>query len=101
MYDSDRSFVVFRRRRKMKFFKAISIIMIAVFLLSACGKANFKAESKETIKAVKDALNEKTKKANKKSGEIDFYLPFGYEVEDESPNNILLKNGSKKYILFN
>ncbi|MEH7276882.1 hypothetical protein V7125_25080, partial [Neobacillus vireti] len=26
---------------------------------------------------------------------------FGYEIEDESPNNILLKNGSKKYILFN
>ncbi|MDR7077754.1 hypothetical protein J2Y03_002780 [Neobacillus niacini] len=85
----------------MKFFKAILIIFIAVFLLSACGKSNFKVESKETIKAVKDALNEKGKKANKKSGDINFYLPFGYEIEDESPNNILLKNGSKKYILFN
>jgi hypothetical protein len=28
-------------------------------------------------------------------------LPFGYEIEDESPNNIILKNGSKQYILFN
>jgi hypothetical protein len=27
-------------------------------------------------------------------------LPFGYEVEEESPNNIILKNGSKRYILF-
>ena len=100
-YDIDRIFVIFRRRRKMKFFKAILIIIIAVFLLSACGKSNFKAESKETIKAVKETLNEKAKKTNKKSGDINFYLPFGYEIEDESPNNIILKNGSKQYILFN
>ncbi|MEH7181301.1 hypothetical protein [Neobacillus vireti] len=77
------------------------IVLVSIFLLSACGKSNFKAESKETIKVVKEALNEKDKKTNKNSGDIDFYLPFGYEIEDESPNNILLKNGSKKYILFN
>jgi hypothetical protein len=41
------------------------------------------------------------KKTNKKSGDINFYLPFGYEIEDESANNIILKNGSKQYILFN
>lgn len=28
-------------------------------------------------------------------------MPFGYEIEDEAPNNIILKNGSKQYILFN
>ncbi|WP_342432659.1 hypothetical protein [Neobacillus sp. FSL H8-0543] len=32
---------------------------------------------------------------------MNFYLPFGYEIKDESPNNIILKNGSKTYILFN
>lgn len=85
----------------MKFFNAILIIILSIFLLSACGQSNFKADSKETIGAVKEALNEKPKKTNKKSGDINFYLPFGYEIEDESANNIILKNGSKQYILFN
>jgi hypothetical protein len=91
----------FRRRRKLKFFNAILIIILSVILLSACGKSNFETESKETIEAVKEALNVKAKETNKKSEDINFYLPFGYEIEDESPNNILLKNGSKQYILFN
>ncbi|NYE07657.1 hypothetical protein F4694_004474 [Bacillus niacini] len=85
----------------MKFFNAILIIILSMLILSACGKSNFRSESKETISAVKEALNEKAKKTNKKSGDINFYLPFGYEIEDESPNNIILKNGSKQYILFN
>jgi hypothetical protein len=77
------------------------IIILSVILLSACGNSNFKAESKESIEVVKEALNQEAKKTNKKSGDINFYLPFGYEIEEESPNNILLKNGSKQYILFN
>jgi hypothetical protein len=85
----------------LKFFNAILIVILSILLLSACGKSSFKAESKETIEAVKEALNEKAKKPNKKSGDINFYLPFGYEIEDESANNIILKNGSKQYILFN
>jgi hypothetical protein len=85
----------------MKFFNAILIVILSVLILSACGKSNYKVESKETIGVVKEALNEKAKKTNKKSGDINFYLPFGYEIEDESANNIILKNGSKQYILFN
>jgi hypothetical protein len=98
-YDRDRTIVI-RRRRKLKFFNAILIIILSIILLSACGKSNFKAESKESIEVVKETLNEKAKKTNNKSGDINFYLPFGYEIEEESPNNILLKNGSKQYILF-
>lgn len=49
---------------------------------------------------MKEAFNEKAKKPNKESGEISFYLPFGYEVKEESPHNIIIKNGSKTYILF-
>ena len=85
----------------MKFFNAILILILSILLLSACGKSNFKNESKEIVEAVKEALNEKTKEPNKKSGDINFYLPFGYEIEDESANNVILKNGSKQYILFN
>lgn len=75
--------------------------MISISFLSACGKASFESVSKETIKSVKDTFDEQVKETNKKSGNMHFYLPFGYEIENESPNNIILKNGSKTYILFN
>jgi hypothetical protein len=74
--------------------------MVSILLLSACGNSSLKEESKATTKTVKAALNEKVKKPNKKSGNIHFYLPFGYEVKDKALNNIILKNGSKTYILF-
>lgn len=45
-------------------------------------------------------FDEKGKKPNKKSGNIRVYLPFGFEIQDETANNIILKNGSKTYILF-
>ena len=85
----------------MKIFKAIIILTLSIIVLSACGQASFEEVSKETSMSVKEALNEKAKDANKESEGINFYLPFGYEVEDASPNNIILKNGSKTYILFN
>jgi hypothetical protein len=100
-YDKDRTIVVKKEAKKLKFFKTIFILTLVVFFLSACGKSSFKEESKEATTTVKEALNEKAKKPNKKSNGIHFYLPFGYEIEDESPNNIIFKNGSKTYILFN
>jgi hypothetical protein len=78
----------------------MTIFIILLFLLTACGKSPFKEESKATIKIVKTTFNEKVKKTNKKSGDIQFYLPAGYEIKDESPNNIILNNGAKTYILF-
>jgi hypothetical protein len=75
--------------------------VISAFILSACSHASFKEESKATIKTVKETLKEKTKKSNKNSEKLRFYLPFGFEIKDQSPNNIILKDGSKTYILFN
>jgi hypothetical protein len=77
------------------------MLTISVLLLAACGNSSFKTESKETITAVKEAFNQKVKKPNKKSGNISFYMPFGFEIKEESPHNIIIKNGSKTYILFN
>jgi hypothetical protein len=50
----------------MKFFNAILIVILSMLILSACGQSNFKADSKETIGAVKEALNEKAKKNKQK-----------------------------------
>jgi hypothetical protein len=86
--------------KKLKFLKMFFVFLSAVFLLAACGHSSIKAESESTVKTVKSALNKETKKPNKKSGNMDFYLPFGFDIKEENSNNIILKNGSKTYILF-
>lgn len=82
-----------------KYINASLLCISALLLLSACS-ASFDKEEKETIDIVQKALKEKSKKTNNDNEDIEYYLPFGFEVEEESPNNIILKNGSKTYILF-
>jgi hypothetical protein len=86
--------------KKLKFFNAIFVFVTAVLLLSACGHSSFNNETKATIKSVNASVNADEKKPNKKSGKMHFYLPFGFDIKDEKSNNIILKNGSKTYILF-
>jgi hypothetical protein len=77
------------------------IMMFAVLLLSACGNTSLKNDSNLAKKAVKSTFNSKTtNEPNYNSGKFSFYLPFGYEVKNKFPNNIIIKNGSKTYILF-
>ncbi|WP_142305390.1 hypothetical protein [Neobacillus jeddahensis] len=52
------------------------------------------------MKTVDTTFHEKEKKTNEKSGKVEFFLPKGYEVKEESPTNIILKGGSNTYILF-
>jgi outer membrane lipoprotein-sorting protein len=82
-------------------FKFLLILVLSTFVISACSQTSFKDESKLAIKTVKTTFNNTPKKPNKKSEKLRFYLPFGYEIKDQSPYNIILKNGSKTYILFN
>lgn len=84
----------------MKRMNAIFILIIIAIFLTACSGPSFSEESKTTIKTVRTTFQEKAKKPNKKSGNIHFYIPFGYEIDETAPNNIILKNGSKTYILF-
>lgn len=78
---------------------AALLFLVAILLLSACS-ASLEEEQTAARDAVRKAFENQPKEPNKKSGDIEFYLPFGFEVEQESPNNIILKNGSKTYILF-
>lgn len=84
----------------LKPFKLVFLVMLSVLLLEACSTPSIKQESAKTVKAAKTSFHEKAKKTNHKSGNVEFYLPFGYEIKTKSPNNIILKNGSKMYILF-
>lgn len=80
-------------------YKAVLLFVMALILLSGCS-ASFKEEQDEALLAVEKAFTEKPKETNKDNKDISYYLPFGFEVEDETPNNIILKNGAKTYILF-
>lgn len=82
-------------------FKSIFIIVSSIFLLTACTNSSFKKESHIAKKEVKAAFNnDAVKKPTSKSGNVDFYLPFGFEIKEKFPNNTILQNGSKTYILF-
>ncbi|HJV32333.1 MAG TPA: hypothetical protein VJ558_09045, partial [Bacillales bacterium] len=74
-------------------FKFLLILVLSTFVISACSQTSFKDESKLAIKTVKATVNNAPKKANNKSEKLRFYLPFGYEIKDQSPYNIILKNG--------
>lgn len=82
-----------------RFFKAALLFTMALMLLSACS-ASVKEEQNGAKDAVSEGLKSGIKKANEQNEDIEYYLPFGYEVKEEEPNNIILKNGSKTYILF-
>jgi hypothetical protein len=82
-----------------KCMRLLILILLSLFLLLGCS-ASIKDQQEETIKVVHEQIQSKPKETNKKSEDIKYYLPFGYEIEEESPNNIILKNGSKTYILF-
>lgn len=79
--------------------KAILLLVLAVFLLGGCS-ASFEEEYKEAVAAVEKEFKETPEDRNKENQDIEYYLPFGFEVDEETPNNLILKNGSKTYILF-
>ncbi len=76
------------------------LLFIVLLLLTACSNSSIKEEQKAALDTVKETFTQKPKAANNKNQDIEFYLPFGFELKEETPNNIILKNGSKTYILF-
>ncbi|CAM3532760.1 hypothetical protein GCM10009865_36320 [Aeromicrobium ponti] len=82
-----------------KKFTAALLLVISFLLLSACS-ASLEEEQTAAKNTAEEAFNKTSEKTNHKNEDIEYYLPFGVEVKEESPNNIILKNGSKTYILF-
>jgi len=80
--------------------KGALVLVLSTLLLAGCGKVSFEDESRKAVETSKATFEEKKQETNKNTGEIEFYLPFGFEIKDEKPNNLILRNGSKKYILF-
>ncbi|MDP4161755.1 MAG: hypothetical protein Q8906_00195 [Bacillota bacterium] len=82
------------------FIKGSVLLAITIFVLNACGNSSFKEEVKLTKSSVQSAFDEKDKERNQTINKVNFYLPFGYEIKEKTANNMILKNGSKTYILF-
>lgn len=80
--------------------KALFIIITITMLFLAACSAPFEEVIGETNEAVEQEFNQEPDKVNNDNEDIEYRLPFGVEIEEETPNNILLKNGSKTYILF-
>ncbi|MBT2683977.1 hypothetical protein [Bacillus sp. ISL-37] len=83
----------------IKFRRAFGLIIVGLFLLSACS-ASFSEQKAEIKKEVASTFESQPEKTNNSTKDIDYYLPSDVKVEEETPNNVLLKDGSKTYILF-
>jgi U3 small nucleolar ribonucleoprotein component len=75
------------------------LIFIAIVGLTACS-ASFEEVLEETKTAVESEFNKEADKPNNSNDDIEYRVPFGVDKEEETPNNILFKNGSRTYILF-
>lgn len=82
-----------------RLFKGALLLIITVLLISGCS-TDIKEEYQATNNTVAKTFKTTPKKTNNENKDIRFYLPFGFEIKEQSPNNILLKNGAKTYILF-
>jgi hypothetical protein len=83
----------------MKLRRAFGLIFVGLFFLSACS-ASFSEQKADIKKEVGTTFKSQPEKTNNSTKDIDYYLPTGVNVEEETPNNVLLKDGSKTYILF-
>ncbi|KIY22589.1 MULTISPECIES: hypothetical protein [Mesobacillus] len=83
----------------IEFRRAFGLVIVGLFLLSGCS-AQFSEQKAEIKKDVLTTFEAQPEKTNHSTKDIDFYLPSNFKVEEEKPNNILFKNGSKTYILF-
>ena len=52
------------------------------------------------MEAAQQAFEGKTEETNAKSGEIEFYLPSGYQIEEENEYNITLEHKGDTILLF-
>ncbi|MCM3572242.1 MULTISPECIES: hypothetical protein [Mesobacillus] len=83
----------------INFRRAFGLVIAGLFLLSGCSSSfsDQKADIKEEVATTFESQPEKTNNSTK---DIDYYLPAGVNVDKETPNNVLLKDGEKTYILF-
>ena len=81
---------------KKGYWNIVLVIMASIFLV---GCSSQEEELKEGVSAIHATFETEGKVANQTLKEIDVYLPFYFEIEEEIDNNVLLSNGSEQFIL--
>ncbi|PFA69652.1 hypothetical protein CN378_02470 [Bacillus sp. AFS015802] len=74
------------------------IFFILILILAGCN-TTIDQQKEETANVVEGALDS-DEAAGEEAGNISFYLPFGAEIEKESPYNIIISKSSDTFILF-
>ncbi|MGP4041542.1 hypothetical protein ACTWP4_16800 [Gracilibacillus sp. D59] len=54
----------------------------------------------EAIDVAEQQFKQESKEQNKQVDNFSLYLPEGFEVEEQTVNNLILTKGEKKYIIF-
>ncbi|WP_433958998.1 hypothetical protein [Cytobacillus horneckiae] len=84
----------------MKNILSFLMIMIAVVVNTSCAETSYTEERSNAREAAKATFNLAPIDPNQENEHIQYYLPSGFKVEREKPNNILLKSRRQEYILF-
>lgn len=74
-------------------------IFLIVMMVAACGHS-IEDETEKAEIQTEEALRNKPEQINETVGPVQFHLPSGLSVEEESPNNIILVKGTHPYVLF-
>ena len=78
----------------------ISACIVLVFILTGCGKS-VEEQIDTGVIGAQTVFKEKPQSSNTTVGDIELYLPQGYEIEKtEDPNNLILTKGKDNYLLF-
>lgn len=80
--------------------KFIFLVIISVFMLTACGQSLEKSAN-DAVNSAEEAFHANNKETNEKIGETKFYKPISFKVEDDSDaHNIVLNKANNPFILF-
>ena len=79
--------------------KILPLLSVLFLLVTGCS-SDINEEKSNVVEAAKKAFEGAPEETNTKSGEIEFYLPSGYQIEEEDEYNITLKNKGDIILLF-
>lgn len=83
-----------------KKWKAISFLLVSIFLLSACGKA-IEEQAEEGLKIAEDVFYKESKTHNEEVNGTKLYKPASLKLSEASDGqNIVLMKGKQPFILF-
>lgn len=79
--------------------KMLTLLSVLALLVSGCS-SDINEEKANVVDTAQQAFTSTPKDTNAKSGEIKFYLPSGYQIEEENEYNITLENKGDTILLF-